>query len=132
MDTVSMGLGRAAMYLALLALPTGTALAHHGDAGRYEMSMTTITGNVVEFNFVNPHSLLVLDVPDADGQIERWQCETGAPNGLRRQGFTPDLVKAGDTITVTGRRRRNGEPYLSITGGAAVYDSAGQQIYHGD
>lgn len=132
MGDAIMGLGRAAIRLALLGLTAGTALAHHGDAGRYEMSMTTITGTVVEFNFVNPHSLLVLDVADAAGLVERWQCETGAPNGLRRQGFTPDLVQAGDTITVTGRRRRNGEPYLSITGGAAVYDSTGKQIYHGN
>lgn len=132
MSSTIMQLGSAATHLALLGLVAGAALAHHGDAGRYDWSMTTITGTVVEFNFVNPHSLVLIDVADASGQLERWQCETGVPNGLRRQGFTPEAVKAGDTITVTGRRRRNGEPYLSITRGAAVYDAAGNQIYHGN
>jgi hypothetical protein len=106
-------------------------LAHHGDAGRYEDHMTTITGTVVEFNFVNPHSLLVLDVEDENGNVERWQCETGAPNGLRRQNFTPETVKVGDTLTISARRRKNGEPYMSITGGATVFNAEGEEIYHG-
>src|SRR5690606_16200411 len=117
------------LLAAAAMLATSTVAAHHGDAGRYEDGMTTITGPVVEFNLVNPHSLIVIDV-ESGGMVERWQIETSSPNNLRRQNFTPDTVKLGDTITVSGRRRKNGEPYLTLTGGAIVKDAAGNEIYH--
>ena len=38
--------------------------AHHGDAGRYEDKLTTLTGSVVEVQLVDPHCIVVFDVPD--------------------------------------------------------------------
>ena len=51
-------------------------LAHHGDAGRYEDSLTLLTGTVVELQFTNPHSIIVMDVTDQAGK-QSWPM-TGA------------------------------------------------------
>ena len=55
--------------------------AHHGDAGRYEEEVITVTGTVVALQMVNPHSHIILDVVQ-DGKTVRWQAELGTPQQL--------------------------------------------------
>jgi uncharacterized protein DUF6152 len=90
--------------------------AHHGQAA-YDMSKSvTVTGTVTEFQFVNPHCILVFDVKDDDkGVVERWQGELTSPNRLLRAGWTAQAVKPGDRITLTGSRAKSGAPSLYIT-----------------
>ena len=98
------------------------ALAHHGDAGRYDETLVTLNGSVVELQMINPHSIIVLDVPDADGKVTRWQAEMGGPNALARSfGWTKNTLKPGDKITVMGRRVKSGAPYMNLTERAVVY-----------
>jgi hypothetical protein len=98
------------------------ALAHHGDAGRYDESLVTLNGAVVELQMINPHSIIVLDVPDATGKMVRWQAEMGGPNALARGfGWTRNTLKAGDKITLIGRRVKSGAPYMNLTERAIVY-----------
>ena len=101
-----------------LGLP-GAAWAHHGDAGRYVEQVVDITGVVVEAQLVNPHSILVVDVTDANGKTVRWQAEMGGPQQLLKQGFAND-VKAGVKVTMTGRRLKSGAPYMNLTERARV------------
>ncbi len=63
----------------------GSASGHHGDAGRYNETVTTVTGTVVEFQFINPHSLLTIAVEDENGDIVEWQGELGPPNSLENR-----------------------------------------------
>ena len=58
--------------------------AHHGDAGRYEENVVVLTGSVVEVQLVDPHSIIVLDIPDEKGQMVRWQAELGDETRLQR------------------------------------------------
>ena len=102
---------------AALAL-SGSAWAHHGDAGRYIEDVVEITGTVVETQLVNPHSILVLDVADG-GKTVRWQAEMGGAQQLIKSGWTND-VKPGTKVTLTGRRLKSGAPYMNLTERARV------------
>src|SRR5262252_8022086 len=99
--------------IVVLAAVRGSA--HHGQAA-YDMSKSvTVTGTVTEFQFVNPHCILVFDVKDDKGVIERWQGELTSPNRLLRAGWTAQSVKPGDRITLTGSRAKSGAASLYIT-----------------
>ena len=65
----------ASFFVSLAALLLASpALAHHGFAGRYdeEQIRVTVTGTVVDLQFVNPHSIIFFDVTDKTGKTERW------------------------------------------------------------
>ena len=55
-------LKRGLSAVASLLFIMSPAQAHHGDAGRYTETVKTVTGSVVEFQFINPHSMLVIAV----------------------------------------------------------------------
>jgi hypothetical protein len=85
-------------------------LAHHGFAGRYdEEHPITVTGTVVELQFMNPHSNIIFDVKDAKGSTVRWQAELAGASGMHRQdGWSKDTLKPGDKVTITGPQNKNG------------------------
>src|SRR5579862_8990979 len=94
---------------ALLIL-SGTAFAHHGSAA-YDMSKTvTVSGTVTDFQFVNPHVLIAMDVKDTSGKVEKWQGELTSPNHLQRAGWTKSTLKLGDQITLLGGPAKSGSP----------------------
>jgi Family of unknown function (DUF6152) len=105
--------------------------AHHGDAGRYEETISTISGTVVALKLVNPHSVIVVDVADDSGKIVRWQAElTGAAQLSRVFGWTRTTLKAGDKITMTGRRSKGGAPYFNLSERARlVRTDSGKELY---
>ena len=96
--------------------PLLQALAHHGDAGRYEETITTISGTVVALQIINPHSSIIFDVVDEDtGETARWQAEISSANGLARIGWTRDTLKPGDKVTMSGRVLKSGAPYINLS-----------------
>jgi hypothetical protein len=121
-------LGPIVLAASLLAAP---AFAHHGDAGRYEDTITTMSGTVVALQLINPHSMIIMDVADETGTTVRWQVELGAPAGLIRNfGWNKTTLKPGDKITVTGRRIKSGAPYFNVTEQATiVMTETGQEIF---
>ena len=92
---------------------SGSASAHHGDAGRYIEEIVEVTGVVVETQLINPHSILVFDVT-TDGKTVRWQAELGGAQGFIRNGWTTK-VKPGSKVTLEGRRLKSGAPYMNMT-----------------
>ena len=126
-------MSRVAARFAILAAPLLTSVlvaAHHGDAGRYEQEVMTVTGTVVTLQMVNPHSHIIFDVVDG-GRTVRWQAELGAPQQLIKQfGWTPSTVKSGMKLTMIGRRLKGGAPYLNLTERAnIVVSDTGKEIY---
>jgi len=123
----------ASVLAVVFVLMSGLAIpAHHGDAGRYEEKLSTVTGTVVEVQLINPHSILVLDVADPNGKVLRWRGELGGPTGLKRQGWGTEIVRRGDTITMRGRRLKNGSPFMTLSECARVFDAAGKELYRGN
>jgi hypothetical protein len=121
----------AVLWAAIGVLVVSTsAFAHHGDADRYNQQVITISGTVVEVQMVNPHSHIVLDV-DEGGKTVRWQAELGGPQQLIKQfGWTPNTLKAGTKLTLTGRRLKSGAPYMNLTERAnVVLTDSGKEIF---
>ena len=116
----------------VVVLMGGSALAHHGDAGRYEDNLTTITGTVVELQLVNPHSILIVEAKDTKGKAVRWRGELGSPAILKGWCWTNTILKAGDKVTIIGRRLKNGQPYMTLSEKARVIDASGKEIFRGN
>ena len=106
--------------------------AHHGDAGRYEEGLTTVTGKVIELQLINPHSILVLEAPDKAGKLVKWRGELGSPASLKGWCWDKELIKAGDRVTMVGRRLKNGQPYMTLSEKARVIDARGKEVFRGN
>jgi len=90
----------------LAAVPV---LAHHSFAAEYDSNAPiTVEGTVTKVEWTNPHSYVYVDVKDANGNVVNWAVEGYPPNTLRRTGFTRDLMKQGDVVTINGWRARDG------------------------
>lgn len=100
---------------AALLLGSNAANAHHGDAGRYEEAITRLNGTVVALQFINPHSIIIVDVAGESGQTQRWQVEVSNATGLARIGWTRDTLKPGDPVTMAGRAVKSGAPYINLS-----------------
>jgi Family of unknown function (DUF6152) len=99
-----------------LLLAAGPAFAHHGFAGRYdEANPITITGTVVELQFINPHSQVIFEVKSPKGDVQRWHAELGGANAIHREGWTKDTLKTGDTITIFGPAAKNGTYDMNLS-----------------
>ena len=103
--------------------------AHHGDAGRYNEDLVTLNGSIVELQMINPHSIVVIDVPGTNGKVTRWQAEMGGPNALARGfGWTRNTLKSGDKVTLVGRQVKSGAPYMNLTERAFVYMTESKKL----
>jgi hypothetical protein len=101
------------------------AFAHHGTAA-YDTSRTvTEKGTVTEFDFINPHVLIYMNVRGANGKITKWSGELTSPNHLARAGWTRETLKPGETVTIAGFPAKNGDPIMSIR---KLYSSNGEEI----
>ena len=75
----------------------------------------------------NPHIYFYVAVKDDAGKETVWAVEGMAPNGLYRQGWRKDTVKAGDVVTVAGWLARDGSNLLNM--GNATMD--GKRLFSG-
>jgi hypothetical protein len=97
----------ATVALLLLGIPLW---AHHGNAAYDDKNPITIKGNVTEFAWVNPHVQIYLDVKDDKGGVVHWSVETYSPGKLVRAGWTKEIVKVGDQVSINLIPARNGSP----------------------
>jgi hypothetical protein len=102
-------------YLVVLSIAVaaligvGTTLsAHHSFAATYREDQTvTITGELVQFQFRNPHSFVQLKVTEKDGTERRYAAEWGGSSQLGGQGVNATTLKVGDKVVITGSPARN-------------------------
>ena len=81
---------------------TGGASAHHGFGNFDTNQEVTLTGTVTKIDFVNPHAYVYFSVTGTDGTKAPYRCEMRAATVLRRSGWSEQMFKAGDPITITG------------------------------
>ena len=104
-----------ALTAAALCLAPLAASAHHSFAVYFDSTKDVkVTGKVTAFRFTNPHGTIVLDVTDAQGHVREWRAETNAPVVLQRRGWTRDIIKPGETVTIEGWPSRDGKPYIRL------------------
>lgn len=85
------------------------AFAHHSFQAEYDGSKpVTLTGVVTKLEWTNPHARFYIDVKDERGAVISWNLELASPNVLRRLGWTREILKAGDVVTVQGSLARDG------------------------
>jgi len=85
--------------------------AHHGGAIYDTANPITLKGTITDFQFVNPHVQIYFSVKDDKGNIVHWACETVSPGKLiRGTGWSKDVLKAGDEITITLSPAKAGTP----------------------
>ena len=78
------------------------------DAQAYPNRPVKLKGTVTQWELVNPHSWLHIDVKNEDGSVTNWMIEGGSPNALLRLGWTKETLKAGEVVTVEGPRAKDG------------------------
>jgi RES domain-containing protein len=126
-----------ACFLAVAAV--GTAQAHHSASVSFDNTRTIeITGEVVEWRFRNPHTLLVVDgtaVIDGvrDDVERRWEIESSAAAGLRARGVDENTLARGTLVTVRGIPHRNPTTYRAnaFAGSSSFLDANGNSIFGG-
>lgn len=85
--------------------------AHHAVASVYDLNKEIVLeGQLTKLNFRNPHSNLLLAVPNADGTVTEWTLTTASLQVLTRAGVDGNSIKAGEAVKITALPARNGNP----------------------
>jgi hypothetical protein len=127
--------------------------AHHSFSAEFDGSKEIkATGAVTKLDWQNPHGWIHLTVTEicertaaargAEAVEQEWACrapgsnekeadwafEIGSPNGLMRQGWTRNSLKAGDVVTVQGSRARDGS---TNSNARSVTTADGKRLFAG-
>jgi hypothetical protein len=95
---------RTVLYGLILLGVSVPVWAHHSFAAEFdEKKPITVRGKVTEWELINPHSWIHLDVKGVP-----WMIEGGSPNALLRLGFTKDSLPPGTEIMVEGFQSKDG------------------------
>src|SRR5260370_22297596 len=108
-------LGLASAAVAMSAAP---ALAHHSFAMFDGEAKVTLEGTVKAFQWIYPHSWILLMVRNSEGELEQWPIEMGSPGGLAREGWLPKTLTPGMSVTAAIHPLKDGThggQYLSVT-----------------
>jgi len=110
-----------AVVAALGLLATAPLLAHHSFSAEYDSSkVLTLTGKVTQFDWVNPHSWIYIEVTNPDGTKTLWKGETPPVNVLYRNGWTKpmteEMVIKGEIVTLRGPAAKDGSNHIFSQG----------------
>lgn len=76
------------------------AMAHHSAACCDFTQSVPIEGVIKSINMVNPHVKLILIVTDENGASKEIAFIGHSRNNVYRRGWRPDMVKAGEKVTI--------------------------------
>ena len=81
---------------------------HHNFADFYlESDTIEVDGEVVEFQYKNPHSWIYVQAPDPFGAQKIYAGEWVSVARLERDGITKDFFRAGDPLRMWVSPNRN-------------------------
>src|SRR5215472_3906611 len=96
----------------VVMLAASNAAAHHSFAPHFDRTRTVnISGTVKEYEARNPHSYLHVNAVDENGRTREYVCESHGVTQLTRIGITPQILKAGTQVRLTGPISRH-SPYM--------------------
>lgn len=86
--------------------------AHHSFAKDYdERQFVSIEGELLQFDYKNPHAVLLITAKDEQGQVQTFTAEWGGLNRLKREGVTATTFKPGDYLILSGSPGRRSEEH---------------------
>src|SRR6187399_931109 len=89
------------LAMLLAAVLTGPLLSHHSVAGTYDISKPmTLQGIIAKMEFRNPHSVMDLDVRNANGSVTRWRIEIAGPKSLAKVGLETTFFELGKSYFI--------------------------------
>jgi len=95
----------------LLAAATA-AYAHHSFARDYaEDQQISLEGDVVSFEYRNPHAWVYFTANDGSGVLRKFGAEWANPRRLEQAGVTATDLKVGDHVIVSGAPSRSASTY---------------------
>jgi len=100
---------RSFVVLAAILLGSTADNGHHSFSAEFDVGRPVdITGAVIDIEWTNPHAWVHVAVEDEQGNVENWAVEMLGVNALVRSGMSPQTVKPGDVLTITGYGSRDG------------------------
>jgi hypothetical protein len=94
--------------LACAAVDASGARAHHSFAAEFSYEESgTISGEVVEVLYVNPHARYFIAIDGDSGEEILWDAQTRSPNALAAAGWSKDTVRVGERVTIEGNLGRD-------------------------
>lgn len=113
------------LELVLLLGGVQTAWAHHAAGLVYDTdNEQTMEAIVTRFELGNPHVRIYFKRPQDGDSGEEWMAEGGSRTVLVRRGWTKDMLKPGDRITLHGHPSRDDRPIFHVVN----MDKDGRQI----
>jgi hypothetical protein len=107
-----------------------SVLAHHSFAAEFSRDLPIdVTGKVTRVEWTNPHARFYVEAPGENGQTVEWDFELTTPNILFRRGWSPDTLKIGDVVSVSGWRARNA-PHVGNARSVKLQD--GRELFNGN
>ena len=98
-----------AIVVGLTASLSAPVWAHHAFAAEFDVNRPIkLRGVVTQWELVNPHSWIHMDVKSEDGTVTNWMIEGGSPNALLRNGVTKNSLPAGTEIVIDGYQSKDG------------------------
>ena len=86
-----------------ITISSVVAQGHHSIAAVYDSNrQATMEGVVAQFQLINPHPFLLIDVTDPAGRAVRWRLEMDNRSELVDVGVTANTFRPGDRVLVRG------------------------------
>jgi hypothetical protein len=105
---------KVAAIAVFLLLNVSLAFAHHGLARFDTTHIVTMKGTITRFDWINPHAYLYADIKDEHGKTANWRLECGSLGMLTRFGWSPEVLKIGDKVTVYGFIAKDRSAYMAL------------------
>ena len=104
MKRCTLSVAAAIALVVIEGLPAG---AHHSISSVYDSSrQANLEGIVAQFQLINPHPFLLIEVTDRTGSPQRWRLEMDNRSELVAIGVTANTLKPGDRVVVRGSLAR--------------------------
>ena len=82
--------------------------AHHAFTAEFDANQpVTLKGTITRVEWIHLHAWFHVAVKQADGTVENWRVEAGAPNALFRRGVNRDSLPVGTEVVVAVYRAKD-------------------------